>query len=85
MLVSPAAIVASRPSLGFSAAMRKDWNTFCSMNAVVNPTTIRPYSTLSAIIASVAPKKRATGSIAAMPTAVSSTPSSSVRNTIIEK
>ena len=42
IFVTPAATVAISPSFGFSAAIRKLWNTFCSMNAVVNEMTIRP-------------------------------------------
>ena len=42
IFVTPAATVAARPSFGFSAAIRKLWNTFCSMNAAVNEMTIRP-------------------------------------------
>ena len=42
MLVTPAATVTSRPRRGFSAAMKKLWNTFCSMKAKVKPVTMRP-------------------------------------------
>lgn len=42
MLVMPAATVTKRPRRGFSAAMKKLWNTFCSMKAKVKPVTMRP-------------------------------------------
>ena len=63
MLVTPAATVIHRPSLGFSAAMRKLWNTFCSMKAVLKASTMRPYSTQSASISSSAPRKTEMGSM----------------------
>ena len=84
MLVTPAATVTFRPSLGFSAAMKKLWNTFCSIKANVKPVTMRPYSTQSAIMASVAPRKRATGPMNAMPMPDSTTPSANVNSTIME-
>ena len=84
MLVRPAATVTFRPSLGFSAAMKKLWNTFCSMKANVKPVTMRPYSTQSSIMASVAPKNRETGRMKTMPAADSTAPSASVNSTIME-
>ena len=42
ILVAPAATVKQRPSLGFSAAIKKLWNRYCSMNAVWNVSKMRP-------------------------------------------
>ena len=42
MFVTPAASVISKPNFGRSAAIRNDWNMFCSMNDVRKQTTIRP-------------------------------------------
>ena len=42
ILVTPALMVARRPSFGRSAAIRKLWNTFCSMNVVIKQKTMRP-------------------------------------------
>ena len=36
MFVQPAVTVATRPSFGFSAATKKVWNRFCSMNSTLN-------------------------------------------------
>ena len=64
--------------------MKKLWNTFCSMKANVKPVTMRPYSTQSSIMASVAPKNRETGRMKTMPAADSTAPSASVNSTIME-
>lgn len=42
MFATPAAMTTSRPTRGRSATTRKLWNTFCSMNAVVNAMLTRP-------------------------------------------
>ena len=42
IFVIPADTVAASPSCGFSAAIKKLWNTFWSMNVNVKPMTILP-------------------------------------------
>ena len=42
IFVQPAIIVEISPSFGFSAAIKKLWNTFWSIKAVVNDITILP-------------------------------------------
>ena len=42
ILVTPALTVAASPSRGFSAAIRKLWNTFWNIKATLKAMTIRP-------------------------------------------
>ena len=67
MLVAPAATVKNRPSLGFSAAIKKLWNRYCSMNAVWNVSKMRPYSRQPGSSSGVAPSSSATGRSSARP------------------
>ena len=42
MFVTPATTVTAKPTFGFSAAMKKLWNTFCTMNGVNAPSSMKP-------------------------------------------
>ena len=85
MLVTPAATVTHRPSLGFSAAIRKLWNTFCSIYAVLKASTMRPYSTQSGSISASAPRKTEIGSIKITPSVEMMTPQMRVAAIIMVK
>ena len=85
MLVTPAATVATSPSFGFSAVVRKVWNTLCSIKGVVNTREIRPYTRQSSIITSVAPSRRTISGRNTMPSTVARIPQITVNSTIMEK
>ena len=74
IFVTPAATVTASPSLGFSAVMRKLWNTFWSMNEAVPIRMMLPYVTQSSSISSSAPNRMETGRMRNSPTTPTTTP-----------
>ena len=74
MFVTPAATVEMRPSFGFSAVMKKLWNSICKINAGFANRIILPYITQSSSICPSAPRAAATGRRKIMPSAETATP-----------
>ena len=84
MLVRPAATVKKRPSLGFSAVMKKLWNKNCSINAVWNTVMMVPYKMQSSSSSAMAPSRTAAGRSTSRATTVKITPSTAVAQTSME-
>ena len=74
MFVTPAATVTTRPICGFSAAMKKLRNTFCTMNSGRATTRMRPYRRPWSMSEPCAPSTASSGSNTATPTTARSTP-----------
>ena len=69
ILATPAATVTASPSFGFSAVMKKLWNSYCRINAGSTARMMRPYTTQLSSISPSAPSHAPTGRIATMPSA----------------
>ena len=80
MLERPAATVTASPTYGFSAAMKKLWNMFCSTENGNAASRTRPYSRERSRSCPSAPKKPNSGSSANAPTAHNTTLSAAAAN-----
>ena len=74
MFVTPAATVTAKPTCGFSAAMKKLRNMFCTMNRGNATSRMRPYRRPCSKRPPWAPRRSSTGSSAAAPTAIKTAP-----------
>ena len=74
IFVSPAATVIISPSLGFSAVIKRLWNTLCNINAVLNIIRVLPYVTQSSSICPLAPNACESGRTTISPKIVSNIP-----------